>query len=93
MFTNKIHDKEISGTFRADKSIFVFGNVVYCMGSNITDTKNAPYFCTTLFQNNIQNNSAITVNGQSVTKEMTSDKNPLIKVILVMHILLTVKCI
>lgn len=79
MFTNKIHDKEISGTFRADKSIFVFGNVVYCMGSNITDTKNAPYFCTTLFQNNIQNNSAITVNGQSVTKEMTSDKNPLIK--------------
>jgi len=51
MFTNRIHDNAIDKTFYADKSFFVFGNVVYCMGSGIKSGSAVAEVHTTLYQN------------------------------------------
>lgn len=80
MFTNKIHDREITGTFRVNKSVFAFDNAIYCMGNNITKTEEAQYISTTIFQNSIQNNNnIITTDGQTVSNGMVSQSNPVIK--------------
>lgn len=80
IFTNKIHDREISGTFRANKSVFAFDNVIYCMGNNITDMEGGQTVTTTLFQNNIQyGNNTVTTDGQTINNGMVSGNNPLIR--------------
>ncbi len=51
MTSFKLHDNTFNKSFRAIKSVFSFGNLVYFMGSNIenNDTQNETH--TTLFQN------------------------------------------
>lgn len=51
LFTNRMHDNAIDKTFYADKSFFVFGNVVYCMGSGIKSGSADVEVHTTLYQN------------------------------------------
>ena len=46
-----MHDNAIDKTFYADKSFFVFGNVVYCMGSGIKSGSADVEVHTTLYQN------------------------------------------
>jgi len=55
VFTNRIHDNAIDKTFYADKSVFVFGNIVYCMGSGINTSSDNSEIHTTLYQNATSN--------------------------------------
>ena len=51
LFTVRLHDNAIDKSFYADKSYFVFGNVVYCLGSGIKLGTAGYEVHTTLFQN------------------------------------------
>ncbi|MGN0036827.1 MAG: chondroitinase family polysaccharide lyase [Bacteroidaceae bacterium] len=79
MFSNRLHDREITGTFRADKSVFVLDDLFYCLGSRITGTADAPSCHTTLFQNPIPaGDESITADGLPVADGTVSSANPLV---------------
>ena len=79
MFSNRLHDREITGTFRADKTVFVLDDLLYCIGSQIIGTADAPSCHTTLFQNPVQAGDAIiTVDGLPVADGAVSSPNPLV---------------
>lgn len=59
LFTNRMHDNAIDKTFYADKSFFVFGNVVYCMGSGIKSGSAHAEVHTTLYQNQKSENGKV----------------------------------
>lgn len=80
MFTNRIHDNAIDNSFYSDKSIFIFDNAIYCMGSGINDKSTTTPFYTTLFQNKKDRGSqVVTVNGEIVTENKTDLENPVIR--------------
>lgn len=62
MFTNQIHDNAFDNSFYANKSVFVFGNYIYCMGSDIQTTDKTTPVYTTLFQNIILPEETLKVN-------------------------------
>jgi len=51
MFSMHLHDNTFDKSFRARKSVFYFGNMMYCMGSGITNNNTTYETHTTLFQN------------------------------------------
>ncbi len=51
MFSIHLHDNTFNTSFRARKSVFYFGNLMYCMGSGITNNNTLNETHTTLFQN------------------------------------------
>ncbi len=51
MFSMHLHDNTFDKSFRARKSVFYFGNLIYCMGSGITNNNTTYETHTTLFQN------------------------------------------
>lgn len=79
MFTNRLHDNAIDTSFYADKSVFVFDNAFYCMGSGIRDNSTTTPFYTTLFQNKKEMGSQmVTVNGEVINNDVTGLQNPVI---------------
>ena len=78
MFTARLHDKEIGVSFYADKSVFIAGNEILCLGSNITDQQTASFFATTLFQHKTTDRG-VEVNGQTVTETISGLTRPVIK--------------
>lgn len=50
MFSFRMHDRAYDGTFRANKSVLFFDDVVLCMGSDIRNDDAAHATATTLFQ-------------------------------------------
>jgi len=66
MFSMNMHDNVFNNSFRARKSVFYFGNMLYCMGSGIVnnDATNATH--TTLFQN-LSGTTGLTMNGVALT--------------------------
>ncbi|MEO6134096.1 MAG: chondroitinase family polysaccharide lyase, partial [Ginsengibacter sp.] len=66
----KLHgnDKYDMGSFRANKSWFMFDSLVVCLGSDITNTIKDYPTVTTLFQNYLSDNAApVLINDKSVT--------------------------
>lgn len=80
MFSNRLHDNTFDRSFFADKSVFVFDNVFYCMGSGITSRGMNSPFTTTLFQNRLDiNDTPFYLNGTPVTADITQTDNVLLK--------------
>lgn len=80
MFSNRLHDTTFDRSFYADKSVFVFDNVFYCMGSGITCKSMTTPFTTTLFQNRLDiNDTPFYVNGAPVTDDLSQITNAVIK--------------
>jgi chondroitin-sulfate-ABC endolyase/exolyase len=65
MFSMNMHDNVFNNTFRARKSVFYFGNMLYCMGSGIANNDAANATHTTLFQN--LSGTSLLVNNAAVT--------------------------
>jgi len=80
MFTNQVHDNAIDKSFYADKSVFVFDNLVYCLGSGINSQSTTTPVYTTLFQNVLTSGYSTTyINGQEYSTDITNISNPTIK--------------
>ncbi|MGL4293176.1 MAG: chondroitinase family polysaccharide lyase [Bacteroidales bacterium] len=73
MFSLRLHDREISGAFYADKSVFIAGNEILCLGSNIQENNNRQSLTTTLFQHKL-NDNPILLDGKIITGT-TTDSN------------------
>jgi chondroitin-sulfate-ABC endolyase/exolyase len=69
MFSVQLHDIAYDKTFTADKSVFCFGNVLLCMGSNISDSARTVRTETTLFQNDLREGEKILLNGKQIKKQ------------------------
>lgn len=50
MFSFRMHDRAFNNTFRANKSVFLFDDVLMCMGSDIRNNDEKNHTVTTLFQ-------------------------------------------
>lgn len=80
IFTNQLHDNTFDTGFYADKSVFVFGNVFYCMGSGIKSRSTTVPFNTTLFQNRLSVNATpFYMNGTEITTDVNKVSNATIK--------------
>ncbi|WP_163319661.1 chondroitinase family polysaccharide lyase [Dysgonomonas sp. 520] len=80
MFTNQLHDNAIDNSFYANKSVFVFDNIIYCMGSNINSRSTTTPVYTTLFQNTLKTGfNSVYINDTEYTTDLTDVKNPTIK--------------
>jgi len=66
MFSMNMHDNVFNTSFRARKSVFYFGNMLYCMGSGIVNNDAANATHTTLFQN-LSGTTGLTMNGTALT--------------------------
>jgi chondroitin-sulfate-ABC endolyase/exolyase len=69
MFSVQLHDIAYDKTFTADKSVFCFGNVLLCMGSNISDSARSVRTETTLFQNDLLQGEQLLLNGKKIKKQ------------------------
>lgn len=69
MFSVQLHDIAYDNTFMADKSVFCFGNVLLCLGSNISDSARMIRTETTLFQNDIREGEQLLLNGKKLKKQ------------------------
>ncbi|MEG1586328.1 MAG: chondroitinase family polysaccharide lyase [Bacteroidales bacterium] len=78
MFTSRLHDKEISGTFFADKSLFAANNEIICLGSNIRNLYSDTPVTTTLFQNK-GGSRQIKVNGKQTDVSVNALAEPVIE--------------
>lgn len=69
MFSFRLHDITYDQSFRADKSVFVFGDLLLCLGSDIQNTDHSFPTVTTLFQSfNGEVKSEKTANGQILSE-------------------------
>ncbi len=50
MFSFRMHDRAFNPTFRANKSVFIFDDILMCMGSDIQNNDKGHNTVTTLFQ-------------------------------------------
>jgi chondroitin-sulfate-ABC endolyase/exolyase len=66
MFSMNMHDNVFNNTFKARKSVFYFGNMLYCMGSGIANNDEVNATHTTLFQN-LSENKGLSMNGTALT--------------------------
>ncbi len=76
--------KDFDSTFRAKKSSFFFGDIIYCMGSSIKNSDNSNFTHTTLYQTLLPKNTSplLYINGVVDTlshKYSSSTKNLSIK--------------
>lgn len=69
MFAMKLHENpKYDESFRARKSVFMFGDRVIALGSDIENTDTKHNTETTLFQNHMEdNNNPIRIDGQKIT--------------------------
>lgn len=81
MTSFQLHDNTFNNSFRTNKSVFTFGNIIYCMGSGIENNDKINETHTTLFQNLagqqlLLNDASIsTINDQPIDKSITIIKN------------------
>ena len=82
-FSMNLHNttEEFDASFRAKKSSFFFGDVIYCMGSSIRNNDNANLTHTTLYQTLLPENTSplVYINGDvdTVSHNFPSAKNNL----------------
>lgn len=80
MFTNQVHDNAIDNSFYADKSTFVFDNLIYCLGSGINSKSTTTPVYTTLFQNTLSTDyNSVSINNDAYTSDLLGISNPVIK--------------
>jgi len=80
MFTNQVHDNAIDNSFYADKSTFVFDNIVYNVGSGINSRSTTTPVYTTLFQNVLKTGyDKVYINDVEYSANQTDVENPVIK--------------
>ncbi len=78
-FSMRLSDQTFDNTFRARKSVFVIGNTILCLGSNIYNEDTRHYTETTLFQNAFSPGiESVKVNGNIVTQNQTELSKPVI---------------
>lgn len=78
LFSMQLHDNTFNKTFYANKSVFCFGNVLACIGSNICNNNKDLQTETTLFQQKIYPNENIKVNDKTLIENKTQLINPVI---------------
>ena len=78
MFSMQLYDNAYDKTFSANKSVFCFGNVLICVGSNINDSAKSVRTETTLFQQELKEDETIKLNGKVLKKDISID-NPIIR--------------
>ncbi len=80
-FSMNLHNttEEFDASFRAKKSSFFFGDIIYCMGSSISNNDNSNLTHTTLYQTLLPENSSplVYINGviDTVSHNYPSAKN------------------
>ena len=79
MFSMQLHDIAYEKTFSANKSVFCFGNVLVCVGSNINDSAKLVRTETTLFQQELNDRDNVKLNGKSLNKDWNNLENPILK--------------
>ena len=79
LFSMKLHDNAFDQSFYANKSVFCFGNVLVCTGTNINCNDNATRTETTLFQQVVNTGESIKVNGKAVTTNLSGLSQPIIQ--------------
>jgi chondroitin-sulfate-ABC endolyase/exolyase len=79
LFSMKLHDNAFDQSLYANKSVFNFGNVLVCVGSNINCNDNAVRTETTLFQQVVNAGEFIKVNGNNVTTNQSNLTQPIIQ--------------
>jgi chondroitin-sulfate-ABC endolyase/exolyase len=78
VFSFKLHDNMFDKSFYANKSVFCFGNVLICLGSNITtNSTNAPTE-TTLLQQEFNEGESFKVNGKELEGNLLNLSSPVI---------------
>jgi len=78
MFSLQLHDITYDKTFTADKSVFCFGNVLVCLGSNVNDSAHTVRTETTLFQNHLLPGEQILLNGKKIKKQTENLQKPVL---------------
>lgn len=78
LFSMQLHDITFNRTFYANKSVFFFGNVLLCLGSNICNNDINLQTETTLFQQKVFSGEKIKVNGKTLDESQSQILNPLI---------------
>jgi chondroitin-sulfate-ABC endolyase/exolyase len=79
VFSMQLHDNAFDKTFYANKSVFYFGNVLVCLGSNISDSAKSVRTETTLFQQELKSGEILKVNGKLLKKDGTDLENVVIQ--------------
>lgn len=79
VFGMQLHDNAIDKTFYANKSVFCFGNVLVCLGSNIANSDKTNRTETTLFQQELKAGETVKLNGTTVTATTTGLTTPVIR--------------
>ena len=78
VFSFKLHDNMFDKSFYANKSVFCFGNVLICLGNNITtNSTNAPTE-TTLLQQEFNDGESFKVNGKELEGNLLNISAPVI---------------
>jgi chondroitin-sulfate-ABC endolyase/exolyase len=78
MFSVQLHEIGYDNTFTADKSVFCFGNVLLCMGSNISDSARTVQTETTLLQQALAPSEQLLLNGKKLKNERLNIPNAVI---------------
>jgi len=78
MFSVQLHDIAYDKTFTADKSVFCFGNILVCLGSNINDSARTVRTETTLFQNDVRKGEQLLLNGKKIKKQTENLQKPVL---------------
>ncbi len=77
LFSNQIIDTRLTQLFTADKTTFIFDNLIFALGSNIADQEGANYYATSLFQHK-RNGQNIVVNNKEVTATKQTFSQPVL---------------
>jgi chondroitin-sulfate-ABC endolyase/exolyase len=78
LFSMQLHDITFNKTFYANKSVFCFGNVLLCLGSNISNNDKNLRTETTLFQLKVFSGEKVKVNGKTLDENQSEISNPLL---------------
>lgn len=78
LFSMKLHDNAFDKSFYANKSVFCFGDVLLCLGSNITNSASSVPTVTTLFQQLPKIGEQIVLNGSPLMSSLNGISNPVI---------------
>ena len=78
VFSFKLHDNMFDKSFYANKSVFCFGNVLICLGSNISNNSTNATTETTLLQQRLNEGESFKVNGKELDSNQLELSNPVI---------------
>ena len=78
LFSVALSDRTFNTSFKSKKTVFVIGNTLYCIDSNVTNTDANRQTETTLFQNLLQATDKVLVNGTPVSTNQNNLTQPTI---------------